>query len=138
MRRRTLIAAGPAAAFGAASPLHLAAAAPPRKLLRAAFASAEVGFDPIQVSDASSLTIIDLIFEAPLTYDALAKPALLRPLTAAALPEVSADFKRFVFTIRPGILFADDPVFKGRPRELTAADYVFSLKFRCPADEFAL
>jgi ABC-type transport system substrate-binding protein len=52
----------------------------------------------------------------------------LRPLTAAALPEVSADFKRFIFTIRAGIFFADDPVFKGRPRELTAADYVYSLK----------
>ena len=30
--------------------------------------------------------------------------------------------------MRPGIYFADDPVFKGRPRELTAADYVYSFK----------
>ena len=50
------------------------------------------------------------------------------PLTAAALPEVSADFKRFVFTLQRGNLFADDPVFKGRPRELMAADYVYSFK----------
>ena len=136
MHRRDLLASGTAAALGAGCGSAFAAphkvlphqAAQPLKVLRAAFSSAEVGFDPIQVSDASSLTIIDLIFEAPLTYDALAKPALLKPLTAAALPEVSADFKRFVFTIRPGILFADDPVFKGRPRELTAADYVFSVK----------
>ena len=34
------------------------------------------------------------------------------PLTAAALPEVSADFRRFVFTLQRGIFFADDPVFK--------------------------
>ena len=134
--RRDLLASGTAAALGAGSGSAFSAphkvqpqqAAQPLKVLRAAFSTAETGFDPIQVSDASSLTIIDLIFEAPLTYDALAKPALLRPLTAAALPEVSADFKRFVFTIRPGILFADDPVFKGRPRELTAADYVYSVK----------
>ena len=114
MQRRDLLAAGTAAALGAGSG---AAYAAPRKVLRASFATAEVGFDPIQVSDNSSLTVIDLIFEAPLTYDALARPALLKPLTAASLPEVSADFKRFTFTIRPGILFADDPVFKGRPRE---------------------
>ncbi len=136
MQRRDLLAAGTAAALGAGSGSAYAAprkvlphqAAQPLKVLRAAFPTAEVGFDPIQVSDASSLTIIDLIFEAPLTYDELAKPALLKPLTAAALPEVSADFKRFTFTIRPGILFADDPVFKGRPRELTAGDYVYSVK----------
>jgi len=127
MQRRNLLAAASAGiAIGAAR--SQAFAAPPQKLLRAAFSSAEVGFDPIQISDASSLTIVDLIFEAPLTYDELASPAVLKPLTAAALPEVSADYKHFVFTIRAGIFFADDPVFKGRPRELTAADYVYSVK----------
>jgi ABC-type transport system substrate-binding protein len=35
-----------------------------------------------------------------------------------------------VFTVRlsPGIFFSDDPAFAGRPRELTAADYVYSIK----------
>jgi hypothetical protein len=28
----------------------------------------------------------------------------------------------------PGIFFADDPAFQGRPRELVAADYVYALK----------
>jgi ABC-type transport system substrate-binding protein len=125
MLRRELHATSAATALNVHSGRSFAA---PRKVLRASFRTAEVGFDPLQVSDDSSLTVIDLIFEAPLTFDALARPALLRPLTAAALPEVSADFKRFVFTIRAGIFFADDPVFKGRPRELTAADYVYSLK----------
>ena len=127
MQRRDLLAAAGAGIAIGAGP-RPAFAAPTQKLLRAAFSSAEVGFDPIQISDESSLTIVDLIFEAPLTYDELARPALLKPLTAAALPEVSADFKRFVFTIRTGILFADDPVFMGRPRELVAADYVYSIK----------
>jgi len=124
-RRELLAAAAWApASLGSAGAAELA----PRKVLRAAFNTAEVGFDPLQVSDESSLTVIDLIFEAPLSFDALARPALLKPLTAASLPEVAADFKHFVFTIRPGIFFSDDPVFKGRPRELTAADYVYSLK----------
>ena len=30
--------------------------------------------------------------------------------------------------VKKGILFADDPVFKGKPRELVAADYVYSIK----------
>jgi ABC-type transport system substrate-binding protein len=112
----------PAAAF-AQSP-----SAPSRKTLRAAFNFAETGFDPTQVSDNSSLIVCDLIFESPLTYDPLARPTRLVPHTAVALPEVSDDFRRYVFTIRPGILFADDPVFQGRPRELIAHDYVYSVK----------
>ena len=52
----------------------------------------------------------------------------MRPNTAAAMPEVSADFRTFTFRIQPGIYFADDPAFKGERRELTAADYVYSIK----------
>ncbi len=99
-----------------------------RKVLRAAFDFAETGFDPPRVSDQASLRINSLIFESPLRYELLARPARLQPQTAAALPEVSDDHRHFVFTLRPGILFADDPVFRGRPRELVAADYVYSIK----------
>jgi ABC-type transport system substrate-binding protein len=52
----------------------------------------------------------------------------MRPNSAAAMPEVSADFRTFIFRIQPGIYFADDPAFKGAKRELTAADYVYSIK----------
>ena len=50
------------------------------------------------------------------------------PLTADGLPEVSDDFRRWTFKVRPGIFFADDPAFQGRPRELVAADYVYTIK----------
>ncbi|HEX5802363.1 MAG TPA: ABC transporter substrate-binding protein, partial [Azospira sp.] len=102
--------------------------AAPAKVIRYAFPIAETGFDPAQISDLYSRTVAQGIFEAPLTYDFLARPAKVKPATAVALPEISDDFKRFVFQIRPGIHFADDPVFKGRKRELTAADYVYSVK----------
>jgi ABC-type transport system substrate-binding protein len=102
--------------------------APPAKVLRYAFPIAETGFDPAQISDLYSRTITANIFESPLTYDYLARPARLKPQTAQALPEISDDFKRFVFRIRPGIYFADDPAFKGQRRELVAADYVYSIK----------
>jgi ABC-type transport system substrate-binding protein len=105
--------------------------APPaaaEKVLRYAFLVAETGFDPAQVNDLYSSIIFEHIFDAPLTYDYLARPFKLKPNTAAVLPEVSADGKTWTLRIRPGIYFADDPAFKGRKRELTAQDYVYSLK----------
>ena len=98
------------------------------KVLRYAFPVAETGFDPAQISDLYSRTVVAGMIEAPLEFEFLAKPARMRPNTAAAMPEVSEDFKTFTFRIKPGIYFADDPAFKGKKRELTAEDYVFSLK----------
>jgi ABC-type transport system substrate-binding protein len=98
------------------------------KVLRYAFRIAETGFDPAQVLDLYSRIITANIFEAPVEFAFLARPVQLRPATAAQLPEVSPDFRTFTFRIRPGIHFADDAAFKGRRRELTAADYVYSLK----------
>ncbi len=105
-----------------------APAAAPLKVLRYAFRVAETGFDPAQISDLYSRTIAANIFDAPLQLEFLARPVRARPNTAAAMPEVSADFKTFTFTIKPGIYFADDPAFKGKKRELVAQDYVYSIK----------
>jgi ABC-type transport system substrate-binding protein len=118
------LAASLAAASGAAQTLPAA----PQKVLRYALEKAETGFDPAQVPDAYSREIIDNIIEPPLRYDLLARPLKLRVATAAALPEMSPDFRELTLRIRPGIFFADDPAFKGRARELTAADYAYSLK----------
>jgi ABC-type transport system substrate-binding protein len=98
------------------------------KVLRYAFRIAETTFDPPQVTDLYSRTVIEGIFEAPLEWEFLARPARMRPKTAAAMPEVSADFKTFTFRLQPGIYFSDDPAFKGQKRELVAQDYVYSLK----------
>lgn len=103
-----------------------ASAAP--KVFRYAFPVAETGFDPVQISDLYSATIISNIIESPLTYDYLARPVKMVLQTAAEMPQVSADFKTYTVKIRPGIYFADDPAFKGKKRELVAADYVYSLK----------
>ncbi len=104
------------------------ATAPDTKLLRVVFQGSETGFDPPQISDVVSAAIVGSLFDAPLTYDYLARPARLKPNTAAALPEVFDNHTRFVFSLRPGIFFADDPAFKGQRRELVAADYVYSVK----------
>ncbi len=105
-----------------------AQAAPEPKVLRYAFRIAETGFDPAQISDLYSRTIAASIFDAPLQWEFLARPFRYRANTLASLPEVSADFKTFTFRVKPGIHFSDDPAFKGRKRELVAADYVYSWK----------
>ena len=98
------------------------------KTLRYAFPIAETGFDPAQISDLYSRTVAAGIFDAPLEFAFMARPFKLRPNTAAALPEVSADFRSFTLRLKPGIHFDDDPAFGGKKRELTAADYVYSIK----------
>ncbi len=98
------------------------------KTLRIAFPIAETGFDPAQVQDLYSRTVIAHILDAPLEYDYHARPARLRPNTLAAMPDVSPDFRRFTLRLQPGINFQDDPAFKGKPRELIADDSVYSFK----------
>ncbi|GAB1388373.1 MAG: hypothetical protein AMXMBFR78_19070 [Rubrivivax sp.] len=122
---------GAAAALCATAPLRAAlpeAAAVGPRVLRYAFPIAESSFDPAYVTDLYSRTILDGILEAPLEFEYLAQPIRMRPNTAAALPEITDDFRSFTFRIRPGIFFADDPAFGGKRRELTAHDYVYSLK----------
>ena len=114
------------AALAAAS-LAAAQAGPP-KVLRYAFPVAESGFDPAQVSDLYSRTVTPHIFEALYCYDALARPAKIKPLTAAAMPVVSDDYRTWTIRLQPGIYFTDDPAFKGQRRELVAQDYVYSFK----------
>ncbi len=113
-------------AWALCAPAH-ADGAPPAKVFRYAIRVAETGFDPAQVSDLYSRTIVAGIFDAPLRFDYLARPVRLRPNTAA-LPEVSEDFKTLTFRLRPGTFFAPDPAFGGRQRELIAADYIYSIK----------
>ena len=114
-----LIAAAPLAAVAAP------ATAPGLKVLRLANTS-ETGFDPARVGDSPSFLILSHIFEPLLGYDPLARPVKLRPRTAVAMPEASADFRTWTIAVRPGILFTPDPAFGGQPRELVAQDYVYA------------
>ena len=105
-----------------------ACAADLRKVVRYAMKSAESKLDPQSESDEASGSINESIFDSLLQYDYLARPAKLRPRTAATLPEVNADGTVYVLKVKPGIFFTPDPAFQGKPRELTAADYVYSLR----------
>jgi len=127
-RRFALGSAGLIAAAGTPAAPDNSDVALDANVLRVLFESAETGFDPAQVSDLYSYRVIAHIFEALLGYDPLAIPVRLVPLTAAAMPEVSADFTVWTLRLQRGIRFAADPAFNGRPRELVASDYVYSFK----------
>jgi len=105
-----------------------ATAADPDKVIRDVFPVAETGFDPAAVHDLYSGTVVQGIFETLLTYDYLARPSKIAPLTAEALPEVADAGRSWTVRLKKGIYFASDPAFKGKKRELVADDYVFSLK----------
>ncbi|WP_180163553.1 ABC transporter substrate-binding protein [Acinetobacter sp. YH12069] len=102
--------------------------ADPNKVLRHIFPVAETGFDPVGVHDLYSAHVNTSIFETLYTYDYLASPAKLVPKTAAAMPEISADGLTYTIRLQKGIFFADDPVFKGKKRELTSADYAYTFR----------
>jgi ABC-type transport system substrate-binding protein len=104
------------------------ASAESRKVLKIAYRTAETSFDPAVISDLYSRTVTPHIFEALYAYDHLARPAKIKPLLAAAMPEVSADFRTWTIKVRPGIYFQRDEAFKGKKREVTAQDFVYAVQ----------
>ena len=123
--RFALAAAFAATVALAAAPAH---AADMNKVIRHVFPVGEEGFDPAAAHDLYSATVEQMIFETLLTYDYLARPAKLVPLTAEALPQVTDNGQTYTVRIRKGIYFAPDPAFKGAQRELVADDYLYSWK----------
>ena len=120
--------------FAAACLAGLALAAPaaavgdPAKVIRDVFPVAETGFDPQAVHDLYSATVVQALYETLFTYDYLARPSKVVPLTAEAMPQITDEGRTWVVKLRKGVLFTPDAAFKGKPRELVAEDYVYSLK----------
>jgi ABC-type transport system substrate-binding protein len=103
-------------------------AAPVGKTLHMMITSGETTLDPAVASDIATLSLLENLFDPLLRYDYLARPVQLRPNTVEAMPEVSANGLVYTFRIRRGQYFTPDPAFKGMRHELTAADYVYSIK----------
>ncbi|HEX5129760.1 MAG TPA: ABC transporter substrate-binding protein, partial [Usitatibacter sp.] len=123
-RSRFRVAPAVAALLVALAPTASTAA----KVLRHQLDVAETSADPHRISDIYSNMVVSAIFETPLEYDYLARPLKLKPQTLVALPEVATDGKTYTMRVKPGIYFNDDPAFDGKKRELTAHDYVYSIK----------
>lgn len=102
-------------------------AADPAKVLRLATSDIDT-LDPQQWQDAFSRDVGASIFESMYEWDYLARPPTPSPDTAAGPPQISADGLTWTIRLKPGIHFTDDPAFRGKPRELVADDYVYSIK----------
>ena len=102
-------------------------AADPAKVLRIASPDIET-LDPHAYTDDPSFQVIQAIFEPAFEWDYLASPPKLTPVTAAVPVEITDGGKVWTIRLTQGIQFTDDPAFKGKPRELTADDYVYSYK----------
>jgi len=102
-------------------------AADTQKVLR--IASSDVtSLDPQQGTDLASTRVTGAIFEGLYQFDYFAEPATVIPNTAAGMPEFADGGRTWTIRLQRGILFASDPAFGGKPRELVAEDYVYSIK----------
>ncbi len=103
-------------------------AAEPAKTLRVAFSIAETSFDPAFASDAASDAIIANVFDTMLDYDYLARPVKLVSRVLESMPAVEDGGSAYLCKVRRGIHFTPDPAFRGKQRELTAADFAYGLE----------
>ena len=98
------------------------------RVLHVAFPVAETGFDPQALGDTYSDAVCLGIFDPLYRYDYFARPVVLEPNTADGLPEITDGGRTYTIKVKRGIYFAADAAFKGTKRELTAQDYVYSIK----------
>jgi ABC-type transport system substrate-binding protein len=111
----------------AAQPVAQPAPSAP-KVLRAFLSTGETGLDPAVASDIASLSLLENLFDPLLRYDYLARPVKLQANTLEAMPTVEDNGRTYTFHLRQDVYFTDDPAFKGARRQVTAQDYVYSLK----------
>ena len=118
-------------ALGVATWLTVAAAfgaEPAERVLRIGMPIVAETLDPARSDNMQANMLMAGIYDTLYVLDPLARPAVIVPLAAAALPDVSSDFREFTIRVRPGIRFTPHAAFGGKPRELTAADFAYALR----------
>ncbi|MEQ1596475.1 MAG: ABC transporter substrate-binding protein [Casimicrobium sp.] len=98
------------------------------KTVRVAFQVDVTGFDPQATNDLYSAHVNNALFGNLFEFDYYVRPVRLRGMLAESLPEISSDGLVWKIRLRKGLYFADDPVFKGKKREVIAQDLVYSWK----------
>src|SRR5690348_6527476 len=105
----------------------IANAASTDKVLR--IASSDItSLDPQQGTDLYSTRVASAIFEALYEFEYLSTGSKAVPNTAEAMPVITDDGKTWTIHLKKGNRFSDDPAFKGKPRELVANDYAYSIR----------
>lgn len=103
-------------------------AAPPLKVYRHSEDGAPASLDPAQASTVHAVLIARSLYDTLYAYRYLARPYVLKPNLAEAMPEVSADGRVYRIRLKAGVRFVDDAVFAGgRGRSVTAQDAVYSI-----------
>ncbi len=123
-----------AAALAASAVLSAAGATYRRTIERV------TSMDPVESASVYASRCNALIYETLLEYDYDARPYILRPCLATAMPEVADNGTRYIFRIDTNAYFTADACFgrnadgSPRARHVTAADFVYSLKRVCDAN----
>ncbi|HID44402.1 MAG TPA: hypothetical protein EYP34_01435 [Chromatiaceae bacterium] len=99
------------------------------KVYRHSLNGSPTSLDPAQSATIYANHVVVNIYDTLYSYKYLARPYQIKPNLAAAMPDVSEDGLTYTIRIKKGVEFTDDPAFPdGKGRELTAADFVYSLK----------
>lgn len=122
----SLMALGIALAVTAVTPAS--GADRPPGVLRVGMPLIAETLDPPRVDNTQATVVMAGIYDTLYGLDPFVRPAALVPVAATALPEISADFRTFTMRVRPGIFFTPHPSFGGKPRELVAADFAYSIR----------
>lgn len=89
---------------------------------------APASLDPAQASSIYANILVVNLYDTLYRYKYLARPYELIPNLAADMPEVSDDGLTLTIRLKKGVRFIDDPAFPdGKGREVTAADFVYSI-----------
>lgn len=84
--------------------------------------------DPAKAYSDDSLLVSAQVMEPLYQYHYLKRPYEIQPLLAEALPQVTQKGKLLTIKIKKNIFFHPHESFKGKPRELTAEDFVTAFK----------
>ena len=104
-------------------------AEPKEKVLRYALEGAPITLDPVQASTRYTNRMLGVLYDTLYEYKYIKRPYELKPNLAESLPVISKDGLTYTIKLKKGIRFVDDPAFLGgKGREMTAADFVYSLK----------
>ena len=81
--------------------------------------------DPAYARNQGNIWAVTQLYNGLVELDARLKPA---PALARSW-EISPDGRRYLFHLRPGVYFHDNPVFpQGKGRRVTAADFIYSFR----------
>lgn len=99
------------------------------KIYRHSMNGSPTSLDPAQSATIYANHVVVNVYDTLYSYKYLARPYQIKPRLAVALPEVSEDGLSYTIRIQQGVEFIDDAAFPdGKGREVTANDFVYSLK----------